>query len=266
MSIQHKVARLFRSIAFRLDPPQETPGEFRGSWVIFKDLEPEFKAYYDRCIDFTMTPVEHLYAQYTAINYVVAAGIPGAIVECGVWRGGSSMMAALRLKALGDTTRKLYLYDTFVGMSQPKPEDVNVFGNPAAHKWEKSVGEDKNLWAYSPLDEVQRNMHSTGYPEDQIQFIKGKVEDTIPATVPDRIALLRLDTDWFESTYHELVHLYPRLEPGGMLIIDDYGHWEGCRKAVDQFMAENKLALCLHRVTYAGRVAIKTKPLTGNSQ
>ena len=83
------------------------------------------------------------------------------------------------------------------------------------------------------------------------------MEQTIPATVPERIALLRLDTDWFDSTYHELVHLYPRLVPGGVLIIDDYGHWQGCRQAVDQYLAENNIHLLLNRIDYTGRMAIK---------
>jgi hypothetical protein len=89
-------------------------------------------------------------------------------------------------------------------------------------------------------------------------FIKGKVEETIPEQAPAQIALLRLDTDWYESTYHELVHLYPRLSPGGILIIDDYGHWAGARKAVDEYFAEHRLNLFLHRIDYTGRICIKT--------
>src|ERR1051325_10354963 len=87
--------------------------------------------------------------------------------------------------------------------------------------------------------------------------LEGTVEETIPAQAPERIALLRLDTDWYESTRHELVHLYPRLVPGGVLIIDDYGHWEGARKAVDEYIAQNNLRLFLNRIDYAGRLAIK---------
>jgi hypothetical protein len=111
--------------------------------------------------------------------------------------------------------------------------------------------------AYSALDEVKHNLSSTGYPAEQMFFIKGKVEDTIPEQAPDRIALLRLDTDWYESTYHELLHLYPRLSPGGVLIIDDYGHWAGARKAVDKYIAEYNLKLFLHRIDYTGRICVK---------
>ena len=87
--------------------------------------------------------------------------------------------------------------------------------------------------------------------------MKGKVEDSIPQTLPGKIALLRLDTDWYESTAHELKHLYPLLVPGGVIIIDDYGHWEGARKAVDEYIEANKLPLLLNRIDYTGRIGIK---------
>ncbi len=113
------------------------------------------------------------------------------------------------------------------------------------------------VWAYSALEEVKHNLLSTGYPAERISFIKGKVEETIPLNAPPQIALLRLDTDWYESTYHELVHLFPRLSSGGILIIDDYGHWKGARKAVDKYFSENKLDLLLHRIDYSGRICVK---------
>src|SRR5690606_24776929 len=101
------------------------------------------------------------------------------------------------------------------------------------------------------------NMVSTGYPMERCHFVEGKVEDTIPATVPDRISLLRLDTDWYESTRHELEHLWPLLQPGGVLIIDDYGHFEGARKAVDEYFLDRSDAPLLNRIDYTGRIAIK---------
>ncbi len=111
--------------------------------------------------------------------------------------------------------------------------------------------------AYSALDEVKRNLQTIGYPEERISFIKGKVEDTIPKHAPIRIALLRLDTDWYESVYHSLVQLYPLLSPGGILIIDDYGDWAGARKAVDQYFAEHNLHPLLHRIDSTGRICVK---------
>jgi O-methyltransferase len=88
----------------------------------------------------------------------------------------------------------------------------------------------------------------------------GKVEDTFPKDTPDKIAILRLDTDWYESTRHELIHLYPKLSIGGVLIIDDYGHWEGARKAVDEYINDNTLRILLNRIDYTGRIAVKMDP------
>ena len=113
------------------------------------------------------------------------------------------------------------------------------------------------LWAYAGLEEVRRNVLSTGYPEDRIAFIQGKVEDTIPGTIPEKIALLRLDTDWYESTRHELTHLYPLLSSSGILIIDDYGHWQGARRAVDEYLGAMPAPTYLHRIDYTGRLALK---------
>lgn len=256
--IQHNIARLLRQISNHLEPPpSQNIMVFKNSMITFDDLDPDFKEYYDLVVDFTKTTTERLYALYTAIDYIVSAGISGSIVECGVWRGGSSMLSALRLKALDDTTRMIYLYDTYAGMSEPTSVDVNIGNRPAIKKWKSQNAVEKNLWDYAPLEDVQENMCLTGYPEDHIRFIKGKVEDTIPNVIPDRIALLRLDTDWYESTYHEMVHLFPLLVPGGVLLIDDYGHWKGARKAIDQYISENKLSLYLNRIDYTGRVAIK---------
>lgn len=108
-----------------------------------------------------------------------------------------------------------------------------------------------------PIDEVRRNIQSTEYPADRIRFIKGKVEDTILAAAPARIAVLRLDTDWYESTKHELEYLFPRLSVGGVLIIDDYGAWEGAGKAVDEYFTAKRLPMLLARSDYTGRIGAK---------
>lgn len=219
-----------------------------------QDLEPVFMAIYQRCAPYTMTSIERMYALYSALGYVLAKQIPGALVECGVWRGGSMMLAAETLKAAGETSRHLYLYDTFEGMPELTSKDIDYMGLSPTH-WFKPDRKE-NALAVS-LETVKTNLDRTGYPRERIQFVKGKVEDTIPATIPDTIALLRLDTDWYESTYHELVHLYPRLVPGGILILDDYGHWQGAREAVDQYFRENNIRLLLHRIDYTGRIGLK---------
>ena len=107
------------------------------------------------------------------------------------------------------------------------------------------------------LDAVREVVLSSGYEQRLLHFVQGPVEETLPKTAPDRLALLRLDTDWYESTRHELVHLYPRLVDGGVLIVDDYGHWEGCRRAVDEYFAAEADPILLSRVDYTARIAIK---------
>lgn len=216
------------------------------------DLEPEFLSLYRRCSDYTMTSIERMHALWSAARHVTARGLEGAYVECGVWRGGSSMLAALTFAEAGESERPFFLYDTFEGMSEPTADD----GAEARREWARHQRDNRNDWCYSPLDEVEANMLSTGLPRAHLQLVKGKVEDTIPARLPDRIALLRLDTDWYESTRHELRHLFPLLEPGGVLIVDDYGHWEGARKAVDEYLAEENGSLLLVRVDDTGRVAV----------
>lgn len=212
---------------------------------------------------YTMTSPERVQALCEAVRYVSRAGIPGDFVECGVWKGGSMMAAARTLLKGGDRTRRLHLFDTFDGMTAPTAADVSVDGS-AGDLLAKST-KDELVWARSPLDEVRRAVLSTGYDSSRVHFVQGRVEDTIPAAAPDRIALLRLDTDWYESTKHELEHLYPRLSPGGVLLIDDYGHWEGARKAVDEYIARHSLPLLLHRIDYTGRIAVKPAGPAGTS-
>jgi hypothetical protein len=208
-------------------------------------------------LPFTMTSIERLASVCAAAEYLARCKIPGDIVECGVWKGGSSLAAALTLMRLGDTARDLYLYDTFEGMPPPGAADVAAFTGERADKLLAGSSRKSDVRAYAPLEEAQETLARSGYPASQIKFIKGRVEETIPQTAPERIALLRLDTDWYESTRHELRQLYPRLVSGGVLIIDDYGWWEGARRAVDEYIAENNLPILLNRIDLTGRIAIK---------
>jgi O-methyltransferase len=207
---------------------------------------------------YTMTSPERIYALIEAVRYVVHSAIPGAIVECGVWRGGSMMAAALALKSLNAVERDLYLFDTFEGMPKPQEVDVDLKSNPAMSFFSRTqIGEDSSGYCRSTLEEARVNMASIGYSSEKIHFCKGKVESTIPGSAPEQIAVLRLDTDWYESTKHELIHLYPLLSPGGILIIDDYGHWRGSRKATDEYIKEYAPSLFLGRIDYTGRIAVK---------
>lgn len=205
-----------------------------------------------------MTSVERMYALYKGIEYVVKNNIPGDVVECGVWKGGSAMMAACALVHFGDTHRHIYLYDTYAGMTEPSKEDVrhSKTQRTAVSKWSQLQKTDHNDWCYAPLEEVKKNLETTDYPEKNLIFVKGMIEDTLPKTKPDTIALLRLDTDWYTSTKHELQQLFPILSQNGLLIIDDYGHWEGAKKATDEFFGKKPPFLA--RVDETCRVVVKT--------
>jgi len=205
----------------------------------------------------TMTGPEKLFALRSAISYLVDNDIPGDFVECGVWRGGSMMAAARTLIELGDTSRHLYLLDTFEGMPKPTPEDVDWNGESMLGRWNAEHRNRFNRDARASVDEVADNMATVGYGDDKIHLVKGMVEDTIPEHTPDRIALLRLDTDYYSSTLHELVHLYPLLAPGGVLIIDDYGHFKGAEQAVTEYFAGTGEHVLLHRIDYSARMMVK---------
>jgi hypothetical protein len=207
---------------------------------------------------YTLTTPERIYALAQACRYIVQAGIAGAVVECGVWRGGSSMVAARTLRSLGAGDRELYLYDTFAGMPKPTDADLDVKGRPAIDRFQRSqTGDDSSSWDAASLDDVKSNLGRTGYDPSKVHYVRGKVEETLPAQALARIALLRLDTDWYESTRHELETLWPRLEPGGVLIVDDYGYWKGSRKAVDEYFGKQQQAILLSRIDSTGRLAIK---------
>lgn len=204
---------------------------------------------------FTMTRVEKRYALYLATRYVTEHAVPGAVVECGVWRGGSMHVVARTLLALGNTSRDLYLFDTFKGMTPPTDRDVTFGGTPVVELLE-SRPQTAHIWAVASLEDVRAGFATIPYPADRIHYVKGPVESTLPAQAPDRIAILRLDTDWYESTRHELLSLYDRLVSGGVLIIDDYGSYQGAKEAVDEFLAETGARLLLVPVG-PGRIAVK---------
>jgi O-methyltransferase len=222
------------------------------------DFEELHTGIYNKVSEYTMTSPERIYSLIEAISYIEKNKISGDIVECGVWKGGSMIAVTEALKSCNSFSRELYLYDTFEGMSEPTEFDKTYFGKDAASLLNENENKEINpVWAYSTLETVQARMNTTGYPENKIKYIKGKVEDTIPATIPSKIAVLRLDTDWYESTRHELIHLFPLLTMGGVLILDDYGYWQGARRAADEYFKENKIQILLNRIDETGRIAVK---------
>jgi O-methyltransferase len=239
-----RVHRLIRRLGYELRRP--TAG-----------LRPDELELVRRVRPFTATTPERIVGLIDAVRYVSRNHIAGDIVECGVWRGGSIMTIAWTLLELGDTSRDIYLYDTFEGMSAPSDKDRMADGSAVSDVLSRMVRAETNLWAYAPLEAVKRNVLSTGYPSEKLHFVQGKVEDTLPASAPEHVALLRLDTDWYESTKHEMIHLYPRLCPRGVLILDDYGDWQGARQAVDEYFAAQPFTPLFSRMDTTGRMLVK---------
>jgi O-methyltransferase len=232
-----------------------SPAHASGYPIDFTPLHVEIDS---KVRPYTITSAERVYSLVEAVRYLHSAGIAGDFVECGVYKGGSMMAVALTLLDCQETDRDLHLYDTFEGMPRPGEMDVDAWGQPASATFEKQrTSEDSSGWVNCSLDSVRAAMQSTGYPLARTHFHKGLVEETIPSPNLSSIALLRLDTDWYSSTLHELQYLYPLVSKGGMVLIDDYGHYQGAKQAVDEFFNARGQRPFLHRIDYSSRLLIK---------
>jgi O-methyltransferase len=226
-------------------------------------IDPTDRAILDRARPYTMTSDQRLLALVDAVRYVVARDVPGAFAECGVWRGGSVLAMIATLQELGAGDRDIHLYDTFEGMTEPTEHDTSALDPPALETWQDAQGQGERPWneLFDPAvfneEGVRTTLLETGYPAERLHLHRGPVEETLPRQLPGPLALLRLDTDWYASTRHELEHLYPLLAPGGVLIVDDYGHWQGARRAVDEYFSADAAPLLLNRIDYTGRIAVK---------
>jgi len=198
-------------------------------------------------------------ALLASVDYCIRAGIDGDLVECGVWRGGSALAIALKLEQLGVQDRGLWLYDTFQGMTTAGPFDIeSTTGVPASELLTATaVGDGNNVWAFATIGDVLETLGLTSYPRDNIHLIAGDVTETLAHQSPEAISLLRLDTDFYDSTRAELDALYERVTPGGVIIVDDYGHWQGARQAVDEHLAGLNLRPLLIPIDYTGRLMVK---------
>jgi hypothetical protein len=218
------------------------------------DLGPAIAELYQAVAPFTLTGPERIAALRDATRHVLAAGVPGAFVECGVWRGGSMLAVARTLVEAGVTDRDLYLFDTFTEMPPPDDIDGDILGNSAADMLAvTSTLPEYDIW---PVQRVVDVVTRSGYPQERIHPVQGMVEDTTPGSAPDQIALLRLDTDWYASTKHELEHLLPLVSSGGICIIDDYGEFVGARQAVDEYLEALGVPVLLHRIDTTGRMIV----------
>ncbi len=173
----------------------------------------------------TMVGLKRLENLQDCVTSVIRNGVPGDLIETGVWRGGSSIFMRAILKAYGDRSRKVWLADSFRGLPPPDPARY-------------PVDEGDTLWKYSelaiPMEQVQANFSRYGLLDDQVAFLPGWFRDTLPAAPIERLAVLRLDGDLYESTMEALVALYPKVSAGGFVIVDDYG-LPTCRAAIEDF-------------------------------
>lgn len=205
-----------------------------------------------------------------AVEYILKNNISGALIECGVDKGAQPLLWIKTLLENGCTTRDIYMYDTFAGMTEPTNEDYSVRDSLMYHctplqvrqEWGKQQRDDHNEWCYGSLEEVRRKLFEYPYPKERIHFIKGDVLETLNKTenIPDHIALLRMDTDWYESSKVEMEVLYPRVVNKGLVIMDDYYHWNGQRKATDEYLMGHFLDYKIQRVNAKVGAFIKTIP------
>jgi hypothetical protein len=235
-----------------------------GNLSIADTLTAAEREIVDRCRPYSLATTDRIVATMDAVEYVVKSGVDGALVECGVWRGGSVLAMILTLRRLGAADRDIFLFDTFSGMTEPSEHDTSRFDRPAASTWAEAKKAGRRAWESFfrretfNLTNVEELLVSAGYPRERLHFVVGPVEETLPSEAPNAVAVLRLDTDWYESTRHELEHLYPRLARLGVIIVDDYGHWDGARRAVDEYFGAQAPPLLFARSDYTGRVAVKT--------
>lgn len=211
----------------------------------------------------TMASRERVIATIKACKHAVEAGVPGDFVECGVWRGGNSIAAKLTFEHYG-SDKKVWSLDTFAGMTAPSEHDSTAFSpEPAADRHRTGQAGSHNEWCFASLEDVRDNFERAGVDLSGVRFVRGDVLETlkVPDNIPSEICTLRLDTDFYESTKAELENLYPRLSVGGVLLVDDFGHWQGARQAVEEYLsslAPHQRPL-LFLTDYTGRMAVKTR-------
>jgi O-methyltransferase len=204
--------------------------------------------------------------QQTAIacKYIAMNKIPGDFVECGVYKGGNALIAA-KIFDLYKINKKVYLFDTFTGMTKPGEHDLRTSDkSPSLTKYLSLQQKDHTDWAYAPIEEVKENFRKIGLLKDNVVFCKGKVESTLDqvSNIPKAISFLRLDTDWYESTKKELEVLYNKLVSGGILVIDDYGHFDGAKKAVDEYFEKHSPPPFLSLIDNSARIGVKVGTIT----
>ncbi len=197
-----------------------------------------------RCTPYTLTSQARMSMLWDAIEDVHKKDIPGCFVEAGVYKGGSSMLAAYAMKYF-DMERDIFMFDTFKGMTQPGENDYKmnkeVSSNEYLKKWKDNQKETHNEWCYASYPEVLHNINGVGYPF--FDMITGNVLKTVQKGMCSSIAVLRIDVDFYDATKHMLDKFYDQVEDGGYIIFDDYWCWNGTHKAVNEFFDERAIPL-----------------------
>lgn len=254
------IQKLCNVFGYSISKHLKKAGSTTDITTIIPEISESEKEMITTSLQYSMTNPERMWAIVQAMKYLVGKKIEGDVVECGVWKGGNILLFTLLLEFF-NVKKLVWAYDTYEGMSEPTDNDVDFRGTHSRSLLEKSSriapSDTHNVWCYSTLDEVMENIKRHTKSTDAIHFVKGKVEETLltEENLPEKISLLRIDTDWYESTKKCLEVLYPRLVSGGVLILDDYGHWKGSRKAFDEYFEGKKVFL--HRVDYTCRLMIK---------
>jgi O-methyltransferase len=211
----------------------------------------------DRVREYTMLPDAALIQLARQVRDVVAEGVPGDLVECGVWRGGAAFLMADVLLRAGVHDRRVWLFDSFAGLPQPSQQDgarAMAFMTDVDNPWFLDSLASETSAGHSPLraslEDVQRSAEQLRLSR-YMKFVKGWFEETLPTTRQrvGPIALLRIDADWYESVTVCLEQLYDQVSEGGLVILDDYYDWEGCAVAVHEFLGKRRVS---HRILVAG--------------
>jgi hypothetical protein len=216
---------------------------------------------YVRANNLSMCTTLNLQQTAIACKYIALNKIPGDFVECGVFKGGNALIAA-KIFDMYKINKKVYLFDTFTGMTKPTKYDLRTSDKALMlTKYLSLQQKDYTDWAYASIEEVKENFKKVHLLKDNVVFVKGEVEKTLDLSIniPNVISFLRLDTDWYESTKKELNILYDKLVAGGILVIDDYGHFNGARKAVDEYFKKHSPAPFLSLIDNGARIGVKVK-------
>ena len=236
----------WREILYRIrDPRFVADGALRAFLQAWDRVSPsEFSILYRQVRPYTMCSNARLRGLHRSIRYVVGREIPGDIVECGAAQGGSAALMALTLRNL-KARRKMWLFDTFEGLPAPTADDPDF-------EWADLF----TGTCIGTLEEVLALFKKLDVLSD-VEFVKGLFQDTLPTAPIVQIAVLHIDGDWYDSVKTCLEHLYDKVVSGGVIQFDDYGYWQGARRAVDEFLNKRQIRARLQRIDYSGRILIK---------